>query len=454
MRTQLSVALLSFAVLCAVSGCGDSGSGAPAADLGTVPAADMTMGTPILPDGEYHLGLELAPFSGLRLREKLKVTVTGERGKGGAFKKVELWALGTGDPKWQSEKPVVTVSDQAIDKDGKFKIDFGMLTLPGMASPTGSDVLLSLVITGTISDDGTFCGAVDGMVPAFQAPLAGSAFKAVPWGTEKSPYESSCQGGAAKVYKHIETCPATVVGTNKLRSAELDRTFEVRTSSKGVPQTPVPLVFLFHGVGGSAAGILADTRFEALLGKNEFVLVAPDSARENGMASTLDWEFQLEHFDLDNRDLVFFDDMITCISTTWKIDPKRIYVTGMSGGGLMSTFLAANRAKAVAAAAPMSGGYIFKWPSAAKTPVMVTWGGPTDMAFQQNFDTLAKNLSAALSTNGNTSVKCEHMLGHKWPPEMTAAAWSWLSSFTLGGNEKPFMGPLPAPFPAYCAIAP
>ena len=33
---------------------------------------------------------------------------------------------------------------------------------------------------------------------------------------------------------------------------------------------------------------------------------------------------------------------------------------------------------------------------------------------------------------------------------MTPAAWAFLSSYTLGGGEKPFAGGLPMVFPNYC----
>jgi hypothetical protein len=156
-------------------------------DWGDMSRPDLQMPVPLLDDGKYTLGLELAPFSGLRLREQLVITVTGQRGGAGAFQHVDLYALGVADPNWRSEKPIASVDNAAIAKDGSFKLDFGMLTLPGMASPTGTDVQLSLVLTGTVSDDNTFCGDLEGMVPAFMAPLTGSKFQPVRFGLEKMP---------------------------------------------------------------------------------------------------------------------------------------------------------------------------------------------------------------------------------------------------------------------------
>ena len=205
---------------------------------------------------------------------------------------------------------------------------------------------------------------------------------------------------------------------------------------------------------GIAVG--AHPGFADLVEPNGFVLVVPDGAnqRDGSQVFPVDWNILASQYDTDNQDLVFFDDLLKCVSEQYTIDPDRVYVTGMSGGGLMTTFLGLHRAEVVAAAAPMSGGYLQAWQSliAPAAPWMVTWGGADDFAVDVDFNDAANDLIGNLEADGAFVVACDHGGGHVWPREMTAAAWAFLSSFTRGDAQNPLAtGDLPDAFPDYCA---
>ena len=84
---------------------------------------------------------------------------------------------------------------------------------------------------------------------------------------------------------------------------------------------------------------------------------------------------------------------------------------------------------------------------------MVAWGGPQDIAFDQNFDNLAHNLLAALLPAGHFVVACNHGQQHKWLPEFTPWALQFLLDHPRGVTPEPYAGGLPAVFPAFCEIA-
>lgn len=400
--------------------------------------------------GEYYLAVQALPFSNLKLFFKATIAVEGRK-----FTSFELRAVSAIDG-WISD-PLQTVKNIDVASDGTFKIVFENFPMPGKATPTGSDVgLVGLELHGTVNAGSMFCGTVEGLVPDFTVDLKGSMFRAVPWGSEKSPGESSCEGDKIVLYKHIDTCPVIAPGEVTITSAERTRNFTLLLPAEATATAnPLPVVFLFHGVGGEPSGILKESGFGDQLKQHNFILIVPKSDRKpDGKAkSKTDWTYGNSQFDLDNPDLVLFDDALKCVGDKYKIDPKRIYVTGMSGGGLMSTFTSVHRSKVVAAAAPFSGGYLLKWPSPAeKYPIMVTWGGAIDEAYSQNFDKLAAALRGYLLKDGHFVVACNHGTGHKWPAAMTDATWAFLSSFTLGGTENPLKGGLPAAFPSYCKI--
>ena len=249
---------------------------------------------------------------------------------------------------------------------------------------------------------------------------------------------------------------AMTAGVNDLVSAERNRKFTVVLPADTTAQN-LPVVFLFHGVNDDMGGILNETHYADNQKTEPFILVVPQSERDaTGKAvSQTDWAYGLHAFGDDNQDLVFFDDMLKCVSQQYKTDAKRVYVTGFSGGGLMTVFTSFAREKVIAASAPSSGGYLFKFPSTTnKFPDLVTWGGGGDSAYGQNFDLFAKDLIPFLVSDKHYVIQCNHDTGHKWPAAMTAANWAFLSRFKLGEAPQPFVGDtLPAVFPKYCTLA-
>jgi polyhydroxybutyrate depolymerase len=115
----------------------------------------------------------------------------------------------------------------------------------------------------------------------------------------------------------------------------------------------LPLVFAFHGHGGSAAQASRSFRMHEVWPGAVVIymqglptpgqLTDPEGKR-NGWNSKTD--------DPENRDLKFFDAVLSSLQKEYKIDPKRIYSTGHSNGGGFTYYLWAVRGDLFAAAAP------------------------------------------------------------------------------------------------------
>lgn len=476
--SRVASAALALSALLGLSACGsDAGTPAPAAkdaNSGDSAAGDSASGDGVpgpkllcgkyktdtevlsatdkpLSDKGYFLAVQAFPFGNLQLF--FRATVIGHKdAAGGMIKMIALRAI---SGKTKEETGIIAAAcDVPIAADGSFTMNFGDAVLPAVASPSDTDVKLTLTLKGKFTGVASFCGDMDGDVPDFSITLAGSKFKGVEFGTQTDPPESSCEGNTAKQYSGIAACPALLPGDNTMTSAERSRTFIVQLPKDVSDVSGLPIIFLYHGVGGEPDKMITESGLSAEQAKTPFILVAPRSERKDGKAILKsDWYYGSPLYKNDNPDLVFFDDLLKCVGEKYKYDSKRVYVTGMSGGGLMSTFLGIHKAAVIAAAAPFSGGYLQAWPTnSGKAPYVVSWGGAEDLAYEQNFDKMAASLITSLRGAGHTVVQCNHGLKHKWPPEGGAYAAKFLLAHKLD-QPSPFATALGDGWPSYCSLA-
>ncbi len=431
----------------------------PDVDENGLPICDVSGATDtLIEEGDYFLAVSLTPFGGLLVNFRAVVVADDDE-----VLSLELWSISP-DLTWESPAPIARACNLPIN-DGTFSVSLPVVTIPAQGTTVGVEVdVLDFTFNGELIDATSFCGIVDGVVPLLTVTLDASTFRAVPFGTQTNPPAAACGEVEVVRYDPIEECPTLAAGENEMVSAEIDRTFLVfapdgvfEGSGEGSGEAAaLPVVFLYHGLGGTAEDIVAGTGYDDLVDEGGFVLVVPDGANDDGGGQIfpVDWNILASQYDDDNRDLVFFDDLVTCLSEQLPIDADRVYATGMSGGGLMTTFLGIHRAEVLAAVAPMSGGYLQAWPGdfGPVRPWMVTWGGETDIAVDVNFDDTANALLANLADEDVPVVACNHGTGHEWPAEMTPANWAFLSAYVRGDATNPFATELPEVFPDYCEI--
>lgn len=116
-----------------------------------------------------------------------------------------------------------------------------------------------------------------------------------------------------------------------------------------------PLIFVFHGHGGTMENAYRSHQFDKLW--PEAIVVYPQGLNTPGQLTDPQGKlpgWQKENADMNNRDLNFFDQMLKTFKADYKIDDKRIYATGHSNGGGFTYLLWATRADVFAAFAPSS----------------------------------------------------------------------------------------------------
>jgi polyhydroxybutyrate depolymerase len=121
-------------------------------------------------------------------------------------------------------------------------------------------------------------------------------------------------------------------------------------------ETPLPLVFNLHGTGGSAERQELLTGMSAVADEERF-LVAGGMAKyifpDGRMAGNVTWNVNLVPDEVNDVDYVLA--AIDAVDRKVPVNRKRVYVTGFSGGGRMSSRLACELSDRVAAVAPVSG---------------------------------------------------------------------------------------------------
>lgn len=114
-----------------------------------------------------------------------------------------------------------------------------------------------------------------------------------------------------------------------------------------------PLVFGFHGHGGSSQNAARSFRIHELW--PEAVVVYPQGLPTPGRLTDPDGKkagWQSAAGELDDRDFKLFDAMLKSVAEKFKTDSKRVYCTGHSNGGAFTYLLWANRPDAFAAIGP------------------------------------------------------------------------------------------------------
>jgi polyhydroxybutyrate depolymerase len=123
-------------------------------------------------------------------------------------------------------------------------------------------------------------------------------------------------------------------------------------------QQPSPLVFVWHGHGGTAQLMVRRYQLEKIW--PEAIVVYPQGLNTPGRLTDPEgkrsgWQHSAGH--MDDRDLQFFDAMLADLTKENKIDERRIYSTGHSNGGGFTYLLWAERGDTFAAVAPTAAAF-------------------------------------------------------------------------------------------------
>ncbi len=242
-----------------------------------------------------------------------------------------------------------------------------------------------------------------------------------------------------------------------------------------------PLVFSFHGLGGSAQAQMDDHDFRPLADSVGFLVAHPLGKPVVG--PVLGWNFGNASLP---DDVLFTSKMIDILAADFNINLNRVYACGMSYGGFFSVYLAGQLSHRIAAVASVAGTVLNNVPDSMISPTrpmaFLEIHGTDDNNVPYNGNQAAKSVQYVLDlfinnnhcdlnptvtalpdinlndgssvdhyiyANGNNGTTVEHLKinggRHTWPDENTnaqgvnrdingcAEIWKFFSKFDMNG---------------------
>lgn len=152
----------------------------------------------------------------------------------------------------------------------------------------------------------------------------------------------------------------------------LQRTFILDLPPRYYDSTGFDLVIALHGTGGSGKQCKRDYGWSLKAAQAGFMVVYPEGLRSKGPLGISTWNaggccgYAQEN---QVNDVKFISALIDYLADSYHVNRKRVYVTGMSNGAMLSYRLACEIPGKIAAIAPVSGTLIATAPCTPSRPV-------------------------------------------------------------------------------------
>jgi predicted esterase len=253
-------------------------------------------------------------------------------------------------------------------------------------------------------------------------------------------------GGGEPVIPAVEgTCPNLTTGTISVtRGGKTLGGIQVVAGTK--PSSPTaPLVFYWHGTGGvsSEFGVHASAVREGVVQEGGILVSFQGSTGGDLLSGTLIF---------GAGDFEIADQIVACAVANYNVDPRRIFATGCSAGGLFSGAMGVLRSSYMAAIAPNSGGLLAPgmWQSGNTPALMTIHGRPGGDVVIVDFSDTSKTADDAYKNHGGFVINCNHGGGHCGGGALAGNIWTFFKAHPYGAG-KPWSA-LPAGFSNTCMV--
>ena len=143
--------------------------------------------------------------------------------------------------------------------------------------------------------------------------------------------------------------------TRSLKIGDADRSCLVHVPPKYDAKKPTPVVLVLHGAATNGAITVAFSGMNKKADEAGFIAVYPNGTGLAGLMLTWNAGNFPKNGNAKPDDVAFIGKALDDLATVVNVDPKRVYATGLSNGGMMCYRLAAELSDRIAAIAPVSG---------------------------------------------------------------------------------------------------
>jgi poly(3-hydroxybutyrate) depolymerase len=208
-----------------------------------------------------------------------------------------------------------------------------------------------------------------------------------------------------------------------------------------------PMVFYWHGTGSFSGefATMAGAVSQGVVQEGGVLVSFQDTTGGDLLSGTAIFGM---------GDFALADGLLACAVNSHGIDPRRVFATGCSAGGLFSGAMAAARSNYMAAAAPNSGGWVL--PVAfqnAHTPALMTiHGAPGVDVVVIDFSESSATADMGFKQKGGFVINCNHGGGHCGGGGLAGDIWKFFKAHPFGVSPSPWAMGLPAGFSPVCKI--
>ena len=128
--------------------------------------------------------------------------------------------------------------------------------------------------------------------------------------------------------------------SKQYRSSHGARRYKLYIPAQYQPEQALPLVVMLHGCTQSADDFARGTNMNALADEMGCVIAYPSQTKANNPNKCWNW-FNLQDQQRDQGEPAIIAGITRIIVDDYAIDPKRVYIAGLSAGGAMATIMGA-----------------------------------------------------------------------------------------------------------------
>ena len=133
---------------------------------------------------------------------------------------------------------------------------------------------------------------------------------------------------------------------------DLSRSYYIRYPKSDDAKSSFPLIIVLHGGGRDNGNKIAKmTGFDEMSDKEGFISVFPNGVKNKWHDGRLPKRKQKKYIKLEENDITFLTHLIDELITHEQVNPDRVYMTGLSNGGMMTIRMACEISEKLAAVA-------------------------------------------------------------------------------------------------------